>query len=223
MESTLRPGSLVSLKTSITGLNVNYHRNVLEAEHTTADGKLQAKWETEKLVLDAAEHEAAKKARADARNAIASACVQSDFGLLCPESNASKLQDAIAKAIAIVAAFNATAKLSHISVYTMLGKIEHASPDAVNAINSEVRDLLMDMESGIINNNVKMIRDAANKARALTAMLTNDPATKLETAIEWARDTARAIVKDGNGGAVAAEAVNVIAEYGLSFSDGEGL
>ena len=217
-ESTLRPGMLVSLKTSITGLNVNYRRNVLEAEHVTADGKLQAKWETEKLVIDANEHDMAKKARADARNAIAAACVLSDFGLLCPESNESKLKDAIAKANAIIDGFNSVSKLSRISVYVMTGKIESHDANAIRAINSEVRDLLLDMESGITRNDPKVIRDAANKARNLTAMLMQEAAAHLETAIEFARDTARHIVKHSNGGAVGTEALAVIQDAARYFA-----
>jgi len=211
-ESTLRPGMLVSLKTSITGLNVNYKRRVLEAEHISPDGSLQAKWETDKLVLDAAEHDAAKKARADARNAIAAACVQSDFGLLCPQDRDDKLKAAIDKATAIVAAFNVTARLSNISVYVMTGKIETGEKEATRAINSEVRDLINEMTLGIQLQDVKRVRDAANKTRALLAMLTEAPAAALETAIDFARDTARAIVKDGNGGAVGIEAVAVLSD-----------
>ena len=217
-ESTLRPGMLVSLKTSITGLNVNYKRRVLEAEHITDGGQLQAKWETDKLVLDAAEHDAANKARADARNAIAAACVQSDFGLLCPQDRADKLKDATEKANGIIAAFNATAKLSNISVYVMTGKIETMDREAIRAIHSEVRDLLMDMASGIQRLDVKMTRDAANKARALLAMLVEAPAASLEVAIDFARDAARAIVKDGNAGAVGVEAIAVITDTLAMFT-----
>lgn len=219
MESTLKPGKLVSLKTSITGLNVNYRRHVLEAEHVTAAGTLEAKWETQKRVLDAAEHDLAKKARADARNAIASACVQSEFGLLCPESNTEKLDYAIARANAIVDGFNSVAKLSHISVYIMAGKIESHDQHAIRAINSEVRDLLLDMESGIGRADVKMIREAANKATRLTAMLMQEPAAHLETAIEFARDTAREIVKNADGGgAIGVEALAVIADTTKYFA-----
>ena len=209
-ESTIRDGSLVSLKTTIAGLNVNYRRNVLEAEHIDANGQLQAKWETEKLVLDAAEHEAAKKARADARNAIASACVHSDFGLLCPVTNMDKLGECIAKANGIIEAFNNTAKLSRISVYVMTGKIENGDGQASRAIHSEVRDLLTEMVCGVASCDVKRIRDAANKAKNLSTMLSDEATAQLETAIECARDTAREIVKNGNAGALADEAASVI-------------
>jgi len=217
--STIKPGMLVSLKTTISGLNVSYHRRVIEAEHVTADGKLQASWETDKLVLDAAEHDLAKKARADARNAISAACVHSDFGLLCPMENEEKLNAAIAKATDIIAAFNKQAKFSKISVYALTGKIEVNDVQAVAGINSEIRDLLMDMESGVTNGDVRLIREAANKARGFMPMLVAEPAAFLESAIEMVRDVARAIVKDGSAPEVLrAESVMAINDAMGTFS-----
>lgn len=58
--STLRPGLLVSLKTSCTG-NVSYTRADIEAGHMTEEGKKRAKWETERTIEDPIEHEAAIK------------------------------------------------------------------------------------------------------------------------------------------------------------------
>ncbi len=41
--STLRPGLLVSLKTSVTG-NVVYRRKDIEPDHRTKDGVQRARW-----------------------------------------------------------------------------------------------------------------------------------------------------------------------------------
>ena len=54
MISTLRPGLLVSLKTSIRG-NVSYQTRDLEHEHAVAGGQTRARWETERTVANKAE------------------------------------------------------------------------------------------------------------------------------------------------------------------------
>ena len=82
--STLRPGLMVSLKTSIQG-NVNYRTLTLEGDHITETGERKARWETERTVTDPVEHEAAIRARSLARSKIQCVCANSAFGLLCPE------------------------------------------------------------------------------------------------------------------------------------------
>src|SRR6516165_9924474 len=95
--STLRPGLLVSLKTSIRG-NVKYDATVLEGEHFTADGAMEKRWETTKHIADPAEHERAVKARSKAAATVRGVCSHSAFGLLCPENRTAKLDEAIAEA-----------------------------------------------------------------------------------------------------------------------------
>jgi len=140
--TTIKPSLLVSLKTTVRG-NVSYSRRTIESEHVTAEGALEAKWETEKKVLNAAEHNAAKKARADARNAITATCAHSAFGLLCPVENEEALKESIGKANAIADAFNRTAQVSRIQVYVIMGRIADNDADAAAAIHSEIIDLLM--------------------------------------------------------------------------------
>ena len=94
---TLRPGLLVSLKTSVRG-NVSYVHKDIEPEHLTKDGQQLSKWETERIVVDPAEHEAATKIRSKICTTIRGACVRSAFGLLCPEKSAENLDSALAEA-----------------------------------------------------------------------------------------------------------------------------
>ena len=194
--STLRPGLLVSLKTSVRG-NVSYQRKDIEAEHQTDDGKSQAKWETERVITDAAEHDAAIKARTKARVMVTSVCTASAFGLLCPESAGDELEKAIAGARKVADDFNAEAKLTRLSVYVITGRIAQDDVEAVKAINSEVRDLLADMEEGIKNCDVKAIREAASKARSLGSMLSLEAAAKIQIAVDAVRLSARKIVAAG--------------------------
>src|SRR5580704_12554363 len=94
--STLRPGLLVSLKTSLSG-NVRYDKRDIEREHTTETGEARAKWETERVISDPDEYERAQKVRGKAGSVIRGICAISAFGLLCPETDADKLERAMSE------------------------------------------------------------------------------------------------------------------------------
>lgn len=194
--STLRPGLLVSLKSSVRG-NVSYQRRDIVEAHVTADGKAEAKWETERTITDPVEHDAAIKARTKARVAITRVCTASAFGLLCPETAEADLEKAVTEARKIVDDFNAQASLTRIGVYVITGRIAPDDVEAVRAINSEVRDLLADMEDGLKNLDVKVVREAASKAKSIGAMLSPDAAARITIAIEAARASAKRIVQAG--------------------------
>lgn len=203
--STLRPGFLVSLKSSISG-NVKYATRTIEAERITDDGAKRARWETERVVTDPREHELATEARGKARHAVSRICAASAFGLLCPEDRAADLEEAIAEARRIAEDFNATAAYSRISVYVIAGRIAADDVEAMRAINSEVTELLRAMENGVQNLDAAAIREAANKAKSLGAMLTPAAAARMQEAIDAARSAARQIIKAGETAAVAVDA-----------------
>ena len=191
--STLRPGLLVSLKTSLKG-NVKYSTNTLEYDHYKEDGSRLARWETERTVTDPAEHEAGIKARSLARSKIQCVCANSAFGLLCPESKAAELEAAVREARYIVNQFNATAQLTQLTFNIIAGKVAPDDVEAIKAINSEMSDLLAAMAEGLANLDVQKVRDAANKARSVGAMLTDSAKAEVQAAIDVARKTARQIV-----------------------------
>lgn len=199
--STLRPGLLVSLKTSLRG-NVKYDTLEIDAEHQTEEGALQARWETTRTVEAPDEHDAAVKARSKARALITGVCSLSSFGLLCPESAQDKLTDAIAAAREVIDTFNKSARVSTAALYVIIGRVEQNDVEAVRAINSEVRELLTSMEDGLRRLDVQAVREAANKAKNLASMLTPEAAKRAEVAIETARAAARRIVKAGETAAV---------------------
>jgi hypothetical protein len=194
--TTIRPGYLVSLKTSING-NVSYASRDIEREHIDRDGARRAKWETERTISDPKEFEKATKVKSKARSLISGICAKSAFGLLCPSATKDKLDAAIAEAQQLVAKFNEKASLTTVSVYVITGRIAQDDAEAVRAINSEMRDLLSKMEQGVRKLDVKAIRDAADAARSVGAMLTPDASARLQRAIDVARSAARKIVKAG--------------------------
>jgi hypothetical protein len=194
--STLRPGLLVSLRTSLKG-NCSYYKQILQPETITEFGAEQARWETTRTISDPIEHAAAKKAREKAGTIIRSICARSDFGLLCPEANADKLTAAIAEAREIADKFNETAKLTKIGIYVITGRVAPDDVEAVRAINAEVRELMESMQTGLKNLDVKVVREAANKARGLAQMLSPEAQERVKVAIDTARDVARKIVKAG--------------------------
>jgi len=218
--STLRPGLLVSLKTSIAG-NVNYRTLTLESDHLTETGARQARWETERTVTDPVEHEAAIRARSLARSKIQCVCANSAFGLLCPESKAAELEAAVAEARAIVDAFNQGAGLTRLSFNLIAGKIAPDDVEAIRAINSEMSDLMASMAEGLNNLDVAKVRDAANKARSVGAMLTDEAKERVQAAIDVARAAARKITKAGEEGAVEIDrvAIRKVMESRTAFLD----
>lgn len=218
--STLRPGLLVSLKTSIVG-NVSYAKTVLVHGHQDVDGSLKSKWETEKSVADAEEHERAVKVRASARALVAAVCSQSSFGLLCSENRASDLARALAEARAMIDEFNTSAKLSKISLAMITGRIAQDDVEAVRAINSEMQDLMRAMQDGIAKLDVERVREAANKAKAISQMLTPAAQERVKGTIEIARTAARKIVKAGEAAAqeIDQTAINAIDRARTAFLD----
>lgn len=218
--STLRPGLLVSLKTSIQG-NVEYRKRDIEAEYTTESGEKRAVWETERTVRDPEEHERAIKVRGKARSFITGICSASSFGLLCPEAKQDELDKAIEEARRIISAFNGNATMTRVSLFVIAGRVAPDDVEAVRAINSEIRDLLTEMEAGVQNLDVKVIREAANKAKAVGAMLTGEAYERVEDAIKVARSCARQLVKAGEQAAVEVDqvALKVIASSRTAFLD----
>jgi len=218
--STLRPGLLVSLKTSLQG-NVTYRTRDIEPEHMTGEGTLRATWETDRTVRDPAEHEAGVKARSKARSLVTAVCSESTFGLLCPEDYRARLMDAIDEARVIAERFNANATITRLQVSVIVGRVASDDIEAVRAINGEVTDLMNAMERGLRNLDVTAVRDAANKAKALSNMLSPDASAKAQRAIEVARSAARQIVKAGETAAVAIDerAIKTIRESRLAFLD----
>lgn len=218
--NTLRPGLLVSLKTACRG-NVKYDKLDIEREHSTEEGSEVAKWETTRTISDPIEFEAARKAQSRATSIIRSCCTMSAFGLLCPERDADLLDRSISDARKVVDEFNATASLTHVSVYIMTGRIAQDDVEAVRAINSEVRQLLDTMATGVSRLDVKLIRDAAGKAKQLGNMLSSDAQARVQIAIESARAAAKKIVAAGEAAAVEVDqlAMRRITEQRTAFLD----
>ena len=216
---TLRPGFLVSLKTSVRG-NVNYIPHDRKVS-VSADGSEVTEIETTRVIADPQEFKKAGDARGKARSILSSVCVKSAFGLLCPEAAQAELDAAMKDAHAVVDAFNSTAQLTRVSVYVMVGKIAADDVEAVRAINSEVSDLLAQMQEGLKTLDVKSIRDAANKAKSIGQMLTPDAAVRIQMAIDAARSAARKITKAGETAAAEIDlrAIRKVTEARTAFLD----
>jgi len=218
--STLRPGLLVSVKSSVTG-NVKYSKQDITPDHLTAEGTRKASWQTERVIEDPEEHARAVWARGRARTIIRGVCANSAFGLLCPEVSEDRLDRAIYDARKVVDEFNVGAKLTRVSLYVIAGRIAADDVEAVRAINSEVRDLLQDMEAGLANLDVKAVRAAADAAKNIGAMLSPDAAARIQVAIDAARACATRINKAGEQAAqeVDLRTIALITEARTAFLD----
>jgi hypothetical protein len=205
--STLRPGLLVAIKTSLRG-NVSYTKRDIVADHAVGEGERFAKWETERTIADAVEFEAAGKVRREAAYTVAKVCAATAFGHLCPEDKAPELDAAMAEALAMVDAFNSTAKMTRVSVYMIAGRVAQDDVQAARAIRSELADILAAMESGVTALDPGKVRDAARRAQEIATMLTADGANRVKGAVDAARRAAREIVRAAKAGEVAAVAID---------------
>lgn len=205
--TTLRPGYLVALNTSVAGKNCQYRKEELEGAHITDDGVQRARWETTRTIEDPVEFEAGQTARKKARALISKVCMPTSFGLLCTEARYGELERAIAEARKVVDEFNELADITRVSVYVITGRIAPTDAEAVRAINSELRNLMGAMEQGISNVDVIAIRAAAAKAKQLGAMLTPDAASRVQDAVEAARRAASRYVQAGEAAALEIDTV----------------
>ena len=216
--TTLRPGLLVSLKTSTRG-NVAYDKKDIERDHLNKKGERIAKWETTRQIADPEEFARSQEVRAKVYSVIRSVCIWSAFGLLCPEADAEQLDAAVKEARAMVRAFNDDAKITRLGVNVLTGRIAPDDVEAVKAINSEVRDLMADMETGLKNLDVKAIRAAAQRAKGIGNMLTPNAQARIQVAIELARKSASQIVKAGERAEVEVDRATIrkIKEQRIAF------
>jgi hypothetical protein len=204
--NTLRPGLLVSLKTALRG-NVTYRKRDVVAEHTV-DASRVAVWETERTIADAAEHEAAVKVRGDAAYLVTRVCANTAFGLLCTEQRETELAEAMAAARAKVDAFNATARVTQISINMIVGRVAADDLEAIRAINAECSELIAAMAQGVAALDASKVRDAAKRAVEVSTMLTTGARVRVEGAIEDARKAARAIAAAARAGETAAATID---------------
>ena len=119
--STLRPGLLVSINTSIKG-NVKY--NKINGETVIRDdGSEYTDWETERTVRDPKEQKLATEVRSKARNFVVSVCIPTEHGLLCPTDKRDQLDEAFDKARALCEEFNAKAQVTRLKFNALTGLI----------------------------------------------------------------------------------------------------
>ena len=225
--TTIRPGILVGLRTSVTG-NVKYSKRVIEAGRTTEEGVHIAEWETVRTIADRGEHDRAVKVRSEARAFLTKICIQSPFGLLCPEADSADLVEALAKAKALCADFNRESKVTTVSFNALMGRVAQDDVEAVKAISAEVRNLLSDMKAGVENIDVEMIRKAANEATQIGQMLSVEAQGRLQVAVTAARQTAKEIAatikKSGEQAAIEIDrsTIRKLTEARTTFLDLDG-
>jgi hypothetical protein len=217
--STIRPGLLVVIKSHVTG-NVTYHKRDLGTK-AERNGREVAEWETTRTIEDAKEFKAAGAVRMKALGLMYNVCARSSFGLLCPEDKAAKLTEMVAKARKMTDDFNAKAKVTRVSFNIIAGRVAQDDVEATRAINSEVRDLIDRMETGIKTLDVGAVREAAAKAKLLGSIVTPSSNERLTAAIDAARAAARKIVKAGEAAAkeVDAEVLKTLKASRTAFLD----
>jgi hypothetical protein len=188
----IRPGILVSLKTTCQGGAV-YEREELGKERLDGGGE-QVAWQTRRIIENPAEHEAAKKTRSKARALIARVCVTTNFGLLCPTEREPELDASMAEGRRMVSEHNKGSSIK-LGIYVIKGRVAGTDEEAARSILSEVSGLVEEMNSGIDKLDVEAIREAADRAKRMSAMLEVEQAVKVGEAVAQARSAARLITK----------------------------
>lgn len=192
--STIRPGILVAVKSSVTG-GVDYTVSDLPVDYNGENGSTVERWETTKVVIDPKEHEAAIRARGKALSAIRAVCYATSFGLLCPEEREVQLDEAIQRARELATTHNAGATHTRVVIRVLKGRVADSDEQAARAIGAEVVSLIDSMSTAIDRLDPAAIRDAANRARQVQAMLTEDLGRKVGEAVAAARKAATQIVR----------------------------
>jgi hypothetical protein len=192
--TTIRPGYLVSIKTSIKG-GVQYQRVDLDTGLPVADGTEVTRWETTKIVENREESDRATKVRSKARQMIERLCIKTAFGPVCPMDQVSALDAIIANARQLVEESNQTFGHTQIGIYVLKGEVKSDDAEALRSITQEASVLIQQMDDGIKEFDSGKIKDAANRAQALSAMLGEETSAKVNSAVEQARKAARTIVK----------------------------
>ena len=207
--TTIRPGLLVAVKTSIKG-NVSYKKTDT-AVRTLEDGSEVAEWDTERRI----------KARSRARSLISGVCSVTDFGYLCPVASRPELDVAIAEARKVAEEFNRTSKFTKLRFEAVTGTIAQNDYQAVRAIRREVAELLTDMEEGLKNLDVGVAREAATRAKQLGQMLSAEAEVRVELAIKQVRESCKKIAAAGENGVAEIDRVTIarLTETRTAFLD----
>jgi hypothetical protein len=217
--STLKPGLLVHINTSIKG-NVSYFKT--EGETLIRDdGSEYTDWETERTIKDPKEQKLATEIRSKARWIVSAVCVPTEHGLLCPQDNRAALDEAFDKATALCVEFNRTSKTTRLKFNALAGFIADDDVKAMKAINSEVRDLINEMKTGIENCDVERVRDAAQRTKKIANMMPAQLQERIDTLVKDVRAQAKRLVEAGEQAATAIDAatLNKLASARTAFLD----
>ncbi len=216
--STLKPGLLVHISTSVKG-NVKYDKS----EETTKNenGVEVSEWTTERTILDVAEQKLATEIRTKARGLVLSVCVATEHGLLCPTAKRAELDAAFDAARALVVDFNLSSRVTTLKFSALAGYIAPDDLTAVRAINGEIRDLIAEMQEGIEGLDVERVRDAAARAKKIGNMLTPEMQACIDDAVKAVRAQAKKLVEAGEQAATAvdAEVLNKLTAARTAFLD----
>jgi len=161
------------------------------------------------------------KVRGKIRSLIIAECSPSNFGYLCLTANRANLERAIAEGRRLATEFNSESSIHKIKINVMTGEIMPDDVEAVRAIKSEITDLLEIMADGIKELDVEKVREAANKAKSVSNMLTEDASARVMEAVKAARKAATAINKAGEQAAIVIDrsVLATLAEARTAFLD----
>ena len=224
-QTTLRPGLLVRFNTAIRG-NKKQRSTVIEALHLTDAGAAEDSIRVDRSTTDPQEQAEAETMRSKMRALVCSACVQTEFNLLCPEDRVEQLEKRVKEAEALAAEFNAKARITRIDASYITAKIENDGVQVMREINVEAKRLIDEItgrmrEAGLGEEGIKATRDALKKAKRLGRMLAPEAQAGLDGTVTMAREALSAIKKVGEANAAedTKRAIAALEQQRLAFLD----
>jgi hypothetical protein len=198
---TIRPGILVSCKTSVRG-GTRSRKVDLEFTRDPETGTEVKRWNTTKIVFDPEEQKLAAQVTNKAAYLVRRICAESRHGLLCPKDKADDLEAAIREAEQMCDEFNAGAVHTRIEVNVVCGEVVADDVKATRALFRETEQFLEQMQEGLAQLDVKKVRELCKKALDVGQMLAPDANDTVAAAVNAARAQCRKIVKAGEQVAV---------------------
>lgn len=196
--SILRPGYLVAFSVRVSDTGLSYKRDDLVSTVDAKDVGENAqvtKWETTKILADAAEHAKAVKVQGKISGLVRKSLAVTPFGYFCTEANFQDLVTAIDGAKKIAADHNASSVYTTARVFFRVGKVATTDEQAARDIAEELVSIVDRMNLAITRLDPEAIREAVKDALAFGAMLAPVESEKVGLAVEAARDAANKIAK----------------------------
>lgn len=153
---------------------------------------------TRRTIRDLEGYEAAVKLIGQLNSGLSKICITSLFGRLCRLDKEQELRDYIREARILAKKHNDSAlgRLHKVQVRLVPGFIAGDAERVAKGLVTEMQDLFTEMQGALDRNDVKAIRDVADRMREAAPVFKGKEQEKINAAIKSARKMARKLVSE---------------------------